>query len=79
MSAEEAAAPSKRVMVLQKIMIKKNKALVLNIFFLTYWDRDYLKIFLGGPLFLWTGQLKSRQETGERERELHAAKGHRWN
>ncbi len=27
----------------------------------------------------WTGQLKSRQETGEREGERHAAKDHRWN
>ncbi len=26
-----------------------------------------------------TGQLKSRQETGEREGEWHAAKGQRWN
>ncbi len=33
----------------------------------------------GGGCNSWIGQLKSRQETGEREEEWHAAKGHRWN
>ncbi len=41
--------------------------------------KKHLKIFLGAFVPLLTGQLKSRQETGERERERHAAKGHRWN
>ncbi len=35
--------------------------------------------FLGAFVPLYTGYLKSGQETVEREGERHAAKGHRWN